>query len=103
MHESDTDIESLRAQYPFLDAAWAGRLLETYGAKTRALLGDARSLADLGQSFGASLTEREVLWLQNHEHIETLQGILWQRTKLGAELSPEQHFTLAAWLCEREV
>ena len=41
-------------QYPFLASAHASRLAHAYGTRAAKLLGNAKSLADLGQSFGAT-------------------------------------------------
>ena len=66
----DIDVSAIAAltaelvrNYPFLDAAHASRLAHAYGTRAAKLLGNAKSLADLGQSFGASLTESEVRYL----------------------------------------
>src|SRR4029450_7721310 len=63
----DMDVSAVAAltaeltrEYPFLDPAHANRLAHAYGTRASKLLGNAKSLADLGQSFGATLTESEV-------------------------------------------
>jgi glycerol-3-phosphate dehydrogenase len=101
VHEVEAKISALQADYPFLDIAWAKRLIRAYGTEAWKLLGNARSAADLGQDFGASLTEQEVRWLQRHEYAKTLNDILWRRTKLGLKLTSKQHFALAQWLSLR--
>jgi glycerol-3-phosphate dehydrogenase len=45
----------LTRNYPFLTAAHASRLAHAYGTRATKLLGSAKSFADLGQSFGATL------------------------------------------------
>ena len=50
----------------------------------------ARTAADLGPDFGATLTGAEVNWLIAKEYAHTAQDILWRRTKLGLHMSPEQ-------------
>ena len=64
-------MEHLRAdlsrRYPFLPDATLQRLVRAYGTMTADVLGDARSLRDMGRSFGADLTEREVDWLVRTE------------------------------------
>src|SRR6478672_11071660 len=42
--------------YPFLTAAHAGRLAHAYGTCAGKVLGGAKSMADLGRDFGATLT-----------------------------------------------
>ncbi len=45
---------------------------------------------DLGQSFGATLTEREVRYLMQTEWACTAEDIVWRRSKLGLRLSPAE-------------
>ena len=87
-------IESLVKAFPFLDHFWAGRLVRTYGTDAAKLLEGATSKEDLGEDFGATLTEAEVDWLFDHEFAQTAEDILWRRTKLGLRLSPSE----ADWL-----
>ena len=57
----------LRRNYPFLTQEHASRLAHAYGTRATKLLGSAKSLADLGQSFGATLTAAEVNYLMSSE------------------------------------
>ncbi len=82
-----TLIAALRAQYPFLDAYWAGRLIRAYGTEAPAVLGGATSAADLGRAFGATLTEAEVKWLVDKEYARAADDIIWRRTKLGLRMT----------------
>ncbi len=88
-------IARLRAAYPFLTAAHAARLVRTYGTESFALLGAARTPADLGPDFGATLTGAEVGWLMHREYARTAEDILWRRTKLGLHMTEEQRNALA--------
>ena len=89
---------ALAAKYPFLTQAWAARLIRAYGTEAATLLGPAKSAADLGQDFGATLTETEVRWLQTHEFAHNAEDIIWRRTKLGLRLTPAQIATLTRFL-----
>jgi glycerol-3-phosphate dehydrogenase len=77
----------LAAQYPFLTAPHAGRLIAAYGTRAKRILGGARTSADLGPSFGATLTEAEVRYLMAEEFAMTAEDVLWRRTKLGLVFS----------------
>lgn len=88
----------LRDRYGFLDMAWARRLIRTYGTDAFDLLGDATTGEELGQGFGASLTEAEVVWLMQKEWARSASDILWRRTKLGLLLSEEQAGALDLWM-----
>ncbi|TPW30301.1 glycerol-3-phosphate dehydrogenase [Pararhizobium mangrovi] len=84
LHET---IEALRRDYAFLSPGEAVRLVDLYGTRARAVLGNARSLGDLGRDFGAGLSEAEVRYLIDHEWARTLEDVLWRRTKLGLHLA----------------
>jgi len=91
-------IARLQTGYDFLDAFWARRLIRAYGTDAWTVLGDAEQVSDLGQSFGATLTEREVVYLMAHEFARTAEDIVWRRNKLGLRLSAEQIAALDAWM-----
>ncbi len=89
-------IRGLRADYPFLDAPWARRLVRAYGTQAREILGNARAVSDLGQDFGATITAREIDWAIANEWVRTGDDYLWRRTKLGLRLAPQQAAQLDA-------
>ncbi|WP_174803219.1 glycerol-3-phosphate dehydrogenase [Martelella limonii] len=88
----------LAADYPFLDHAAALRLIRTYGSECWALLGDARTAADLGRDFGAGLYEAEVRWLMEKEFAQTAEDIVFRRTKRGLRMSAEEIAALDAFM-----
>jgi len=90
--------EALRRDYPFLTDDWARRLIRAYGTEARLILGDARSAADLGRDFGATLTEAELRWLMGHEYASTPEDVLWRRSKLGLRLDTGQVRALGEWM-----
>ena len=55
-------------------------------------------MADLGQSFGASLTESEVRYLMAKEWACTAEDIVWRRSKLGLRLSADEIAALDDWI-----
>ncbi len=79
----DKLIDDLRRDYAFLDGRWARRLIRAYGTDAKLIMGEAKTAADLGQDFGATLTAAEVDWLMAHEFARTAEDILWRRSKLG--------------------
>lgn len=91
-------VAQLQNDYPFVDQAWAQSLMRRYGKRAWDLLGDAKSLADLGQPFGATLTEREVDFLRKTEWARDAESILWRRSKLGLQMTAEQRAAFQAWL-----
>ncbi|WP_295537544.1 glycerol-3-phosphate dehydrogenase [uncultured Thioclava sp.] len=88
----------LARDYPFLGAPWAERMIRHYGLEARDILGEAKSPADLGRDFGATLSEAEVIWLIEKEWVRTAQDVIWRRTKLGLRLTEEQVATLEAFI-----
>ena len=65
------------------------------------MLDDAQSEEDLGQSFGATLSAREVIWLVENEYARCADDIVWRRSKLGLRLTTQQIEFLDTWM-ERE-
>ena len=94
-------IARLQAGFGFLDTFWARRLIRAYGTDAWTLLGDAQQAEDMGQSFGATLTAREVDYLMAHEFARTAEDIVWRRNKLGLRLSAAQIATLETWMQDR--
>ena len=96
--ERDQLVANLQADFPFLDERWALRLIKGYGTEARLILDDATSAADLGQDFGATLTEAEVKWLMDREYAVSAEDVVWRRSKLGLRLSKEQIAALDAFM-----
>ena len=88
----------LQRRYPFLDQATAGRLARSYGSDARQILGDARSVEDLGRDFGQGLSEAELRWLTDKEWSRTAEDVLWRRSKLGLRASLAERDAIADYL-----
>jgi glycerol-3-phosphate dehydrogenase len=104
----DMDVSAIPAltaelvrEYPFLTPAHAGRLAHAYGTRAAKLLGTAKSIADLGQSFGATLTESEVRYLMSAEWARTAEDVVWRRSKLGLRLSSDEIAAIDDWMAAR--
>jgi len=93
----------LQRGYPFITPAHATRLAHAYGTRAAKLPGNARSMADLGKSFGATLTEREVRYLVTAEWALTAEDIVWRRSKLGLRLTEEEIAGIDNWLAAHAV
>ena len=89
--------------YPFLTPVHASRLAHAYGTRAAKLLGSAKSIADLGRSFGATLTESEVRYLMASEWARTAEDIVWRRSKLGLRLSPAEIAAIDDWIVAHRV
>ena len=84
----------LRRNYPFLNQEHASRLAHAYGTRASKLLGGAKSMADLVEPFGATLTAAEIRYLMASEL--TAEDIVWRRSKLGLRLSAAEIAAIAA-------
>ncbi len=91
-------LADLARRYPFLPAAETGRLGRAYGTLAHELLAGVSGPADLGESFGAGLTEREVRWMIEKEWALTAEDVLWRRSKLGLRMPAEGAARLSAWM-----
>jgi glycerol-3-phosphate dehydrogenase len=106
----DLDVSAIAAlsaellrQYPFLVPAHAARLAHAYGTRASKVLGNAKSITDLGASFGATLTECEVRYLIAEEWARTAEDIVWRRSKLGLRLSAAEISALDDWIAANHI
>ena len=88
----------LKRNYPFLSPSHASRLAHAYGTRAIKVLGNARTMADLGQSFGATLTAGEVNYLMTNEWACSADDIVWRRSKLGLQLSKAEISAIDDWI-----
>jgi glycerol-3-phosphate dehydrogenase len=94
----DDLVAKLSADFPFLSDFQARRLVRAYGTDAWPCLCNAKSINDLGRDFGASLTEREVVWLIEKEFAQTAEDVVWRRSKLGLRLSAGEIEILNTWM-----
>ncbi|MDQ0068785.1 glycerol-3-phosphate dehydrogenase [Variovorax boronicumulans] len=91
-------VSAVQARYPWLYGKLTRRLARAYGARVSELLGDAKSLADLGPAVAPHLHERELRFLQTHEWAVSSDDVLWRRSKLGLHYTPAEREQVVAWL-----
>ena len=94
----DALVETLKDNFLFLHDFWARRVVRADGTEAAEVLGDAQSADDLGQDFGATLTEAEVTWLMEKEYAFTAQDIVWRRNKLGLRMTADEIAVLDEWM-----
>jgi len=90
----------LQSAHPWLPESLVWRLVHSYGSRTMRILGQARSLQDLGEHFGGDLYQAEVDYLRALEWAVDATDVLWRRSKLGLRLTPEQVKRLTAYLAD---
>jgi glycerol-3-phosphate dehydrogenase len=90
-------VIEVRRRWRFLPITVARRLARAYGTRVEAIIGEAKSFADLGEHYGAGLTAAEVDYLTRNEWALTDEDILWRRSKLGLHMTEaeRQHFAAA--------
>ena len=88
-------LADVSRRWTFLSPENALRLARAYGARVEKILGAARRAEDLGEHFGAGLTQAEVDYLVASEWARSADDILWRRTKLGLHMSGGERERLA--------
>jgi glycerol-3-phosphate dehydrogenase len=86
----DQQLAAAASRYPFVAEPTLRRLLRAYGTRIDQLLRDATCLEDLGQVYGADLTEAELRYLVTSEWARTPADVIWRRSKLGLRMSPAE-------------
>ena len=94
-------VIDVRRRWRFLPITVARRLARAYGTRVEAIIGGAKSFADLGEHYGAGLTAAEVDYLTRNEWAMTDEDILWRRSKLGLHMTEAERQHLAAALSTR--
>jgi glycerol-3-phosphate dehydrogenase len=91
-------LRSVERRYPWLPANLRTRYSRSYGTRIDLVIGDARSVQDLGEEVVPQLHAREIEYLRREEWACTAQDILWRRSKLGVHLAPDAAAKLDRWL-----
>ena len=94
----DREVDLARERWRFLSEDHARRLVAAYGSRLKAVLGDAKSRADLGPAFGPELTGAEVRYLMTCEWARFPEDILWRRSKLGLTMPSGDREALTAFM-----
>lgn len=79
------------AGHPRIPEATLRGIFRRHGMHAATLVGDG----ELGEDYGAGLTEREVRYFVDQEWAQTAEDVLWRRTKAGLLLSPAQQERVA--------
>lgn len=94
----DEEVDAARERWRFLSETQAQRLVAAYGSRVSAVLGEAKTPAELGPAFGPELTGAEVRYLMQKEWARFPDDILWRRSKLGLTMSAAERNALAAFM-----
>ena len=86
------------ARYPGLPQELLRGVFRRHGMRSWQVLGEARTPGDLGEDFGAGLTERELRYFVEREWARTAEDVLWRRTKAGLHLDERRRARVAEFL-----
>ena len=75
-------------------------LVRRHGGTVNRVLGDAKTMADLGAHFGGDLYAREVDYLMAQEWACSAEDVLWRRTKVGLHVNAMQKQALASYMAD---
>ena len=93
-------VDRLSLRYPELPRPILVSLARRHGTLTSQVLESVRTVAQLGEHFGAELYAREVEHFVRREWARTAEDVLWRRTKAGLHIPPEHRQTLAHLIAE---
>lgn len=104
MPEADFDafLGRMKDAYGWLPPSLLKHYARLYGSRLVRLLGDARTMADLGRHFGGTLYAREADFLMREEWAETAEDVLERRTKHGLALTSAERAAFAEWMETRQ-
>jgi len=91
-------LASLCAAHPGVPVEVLRAIARRHGTRAHLVLGDAKTMDDLGEDFGAGLTGREVEVFVDDEWARTADDVLWRRTKCGLPMSVAQRERVGAYL-----
>jgi len=92
--------DDMHKRYSRLGRELLDGIVRRHGSRAAAILGEARSIDDLGRHFGAGLTQREVDYLRREEWAATADDILWRRTKCGLHMSDTERDAVKRYVGE---
>ncbi|PRD44791.1 glycerol-3-phosphate dehydrogenase [Phyllobacterium phragmitis] len=90
-------FETLRMDYPWMPRDLINHYGRLYGARLHEVVGNATSLDGLGRHFGGNLYEAEVRYLVRKEWAQTVEDVVWRRTKESLRMTPRQKADFAEW------
>ena len=91
-------LSQIWQEYLWLDRKIISRYANQYGTRVHQLLKNCHKVSDMGISFGFGLFEQELIYLIEQEWAQTVDDILWRRTKLGLYFDEVNITSLHNWL-----
>jgi glycerol-3-phosphate dehydrogenase len=94
-------IAGITRQYPFIPAAHVNGIAKRHGSTALRWLGNAGSIEDMGEHFGAGLYEREISHMLTDEWAFTAEDVLWRRSKCGLMMAGPERERVASFIAQR--
>ena len=94
----DHFVTTLQKQYAALPPTLIQQIAYRHGSAARAVLGDTKTIADLGEYFGGHLYAREVDHFIAREWARSAEDVLWRRTKAGLHVNTSQKQMLTQYM-----
>ncbi|MFK7838935.1 MAG: glycerol-3-phosphate dehydrogenase [Bdellovibrionales bacterium] len=85
-------------RYKWLPKKLLYRYARSYGTSMDVFLQGARQIQDLGEDFSGHVFEAEILYLLRYEFAQTVEDILWRRSKLGLHVDDRVVKNLAGYI-----
>jgi glycerol-3-phosphate dehydrogenase len=79
------------ARYPGIPTPTLRAIFRRHGMRASEVVGDG----ELGEDYGAGLSEREVRYFVDHEWARSAEDVLWRRTKCGLHMTEAQRQRVA--------
>ena len=93
----------LGRRYPALPQGMRLGVARRHGSLAPAILGTAKTAADLGENFGQGLTAAEIDYLVREEWARNADDILWRRTKCGLAMTVAERERVAMYVARAAV
>ncbi len=102
MPDADFDayLQQARTTYAWLHEDLLFDYVRNYGTRIDEILKGRSSTEALGRHFGAQLYQAEVDYLVAHEWAQSVDDVIWRRSKKGLAMSNEQSDELRRYLAE---
>lgn len=97
-------VSDLQKEYASLPADFVAQLFKRHGDRTAKVLGAAKTMNDLGETFGAGahlLCEAEIDYCIREEWARAPEDVLWRRTKCGLHLDAVTRTRATAFIEKR--
>ena len=94
-------VERCKQRYPWLEPPVLQDYTRNYGTDIHIILEDINAISQMGDYFGGGLYQCELDFLLEYEWVETVDDVLWRRSKKGLCVPPDATKTIQHYLNQR--